>query len=93
MPGVLILESLAQAMAVLAFKSMEALGRHRTENSVFYFAGIDGARFKRPVLPGDCLRLEVQMLRQKAQIWKASARATVGGELACEAELLASYKE
>ena len=92
MPGVLIVEALAQAMAVLAFKSMERLGRPRTEESVFYFAGIDGVRFKRPVLPGDKLVLDVKLLKHKGHIWKAEAKASVDGELVCQAELLASYK-
>ena len=92
MPGVLVVEAMAQALAILAFRSMEAQGEPHTKDAVFYFAGIDGARFKRPVLPGDRLYLSVELIRQKGQIWKANGKAMVDDELACQAELLASYK-
>ena len=92
MPGVLMVEAMAQALAILAFRSMEVEGRPHTKDAVFYFAGIDGARFKRPVLPGDRLYLSVEIVRQKGQIWKANGKAMVDDELACQAELLASYK-
>ena len=89
MPGVLMLEALAQAAALLAFKSMaDGLG----ENSVYYFVGIDGARFKRPVEPGDQLILNVELLRMKAGIFKFKTSATVGDELACEAELTCAMR-
>jgi 3-hydroxyacyl-[acyl-carrier-protein] dehydratase len=84
MPGVLMLEALAQAAAILSF---ETEGAVPDDNTIYYFAGIDGARFKRPVEPGDQLVLEVALLRTKARVYKYSARATVDGELAVEAEL------
>ena len=90
MPGVLMLEALAQAAALLSF---ETAGRDPDSNSVYYFAGIDGARFKRPVEPGDQLVLEVQLLRSKAGIYKFAARASVGGELAVEAELMCTMRQ
>lgn len=89
MPGVLMLEALAQAAALLAF---DALDTSPDENSVYYFAGIDGARFKRPVEPGDQLMLQVELLRMKAGIFKFKARATVEGELAVEAELTCAMR-
>jgi 3-hydroxyacyl-[acyl-carrier-protein] dehydratase len=84
MPGVLMLEALAQAAALLSF---ETEGAVPDDNTIYYFAGIDGARFKRPVEPGDQLVLEVTLLRTKARVYKYAARATVDGELAVEAEL------
>jgi 3-hydroxyacyl-[acyl-carrier-protein] dehydratase len=84
MPGVLMLEALAQAAAILSF---ETEGAVPDQNTVYYFAGIDGARFKRPVEPGDQLVLEVALLRSKARVYKYAARASVDGELAVEAEL------
>ncbi len=89
MPGVLMLEALAQAAALLAF---DALDTAPTDQMVYYFAGIDGARFKRPVEPGDQLMLNVEMLRMKAGIFKFKASATVGDELACEAELTCAMR-
>ena len=85
MPGVLMLEAMAQAAALLAFDS---LGTVPDEKTLFYFAGIDGARFKRPVEPGDQLVLEAEVLRMKSSIWKFKSRALVGNDLAVEAELL-----
>jgi 3-hydroxyacyl-[acyl-carrier-protein] dehydratase len=84
MPGVLMLEALAQAAAILSF---ETEGAVPDDNTIYDFAGIDGARFKRPVEPGDQLVLEVALLRTKARVYKYAARATVDGELAVEAEL------
>jgi 3-hydroxyacyl-[acyl-carrier-protein] dehydratase len=89
MPGVLILEAMAQAAGILAFKSTDLKA---DEKNVIYFAGIDGARFKRPVVPGDQLRMEATVLAVKRGIWKFSVRATVGGQLASEAELLCTLK-
>ncbi|HRH80436.1 MAG TPA: 3-hydroxyacyl-ACP dehydratase FabZ [Thiobacillaceae bacterium] len=89
MPGVLILEAMAQAAGLLAFKS----GTQQVDDkSVIYFAGIDGARFKRPVVPGDQLRIEATVITVKRGIWKFSVRATVDGQLASEAELLCTLK-
>ena len=85
MPGVLMLEALAQAAALLAF---ESTGDGVDENMVIYFAGIDGARFKRPVEPGDQLILDVTLDRVKSGIFKFTAQGSVAGELAVSAELL-----
>jgi len=90
MPGVLMIEALAQTAGLLAFKSGE---QEINENSVIYFVGIDGARFKRPVVPGDQLRMEANILRVTRGIWKFAARATVEGQLACEAELMCTLKQ
>jgi 3-hydroxyacyl-[acyl-carrier-protein] dehydratase len=89
MPGVLMLEALAQSAALLSF---ETAGEEPDENTVYYFAGIDAARFKRPVEPGDQLILEVSLLRSKAGIYKFAGRATVDGELAVEAELMCTMR-
>lgn len=89
MPGVLMLEALAQAAALLAF---DALDTSPDENTVYYFAGIEGARFKRPVEPGDQLFLDVELLRMKAGIFKFKGRALVGDELAAEAELTCAMR-
>lgn len=89
MPGVLMLEALAQAAALLAF---DALGSSPTDDMVYYFAGIDGARFKRPVEPGDQLILEVELLRMKAGIFKFKGRGLVADELAVEAELTCAMR-
>jgi len=90
MPGVLMLEALAQAAALLAF---DALGTSPSDEMVYYFAGIDGARFKRLVEPGDQLILEVELLRMKAGIFKFKARALVDDELAVEAELTCAVRK
>ena len=89
MPGVLMLEALAQAAALLAF---DALGRAPDENSVYYFVGIDGARFKRPVEPGDQLMLDVTLERAKSGVFKFKSRAMVGEELAVEADLMCTMR-
>jgi 3-hydroxyacyl-[acyl-carrier-protein] dehydratase len=85
MPGVLILEALAQAAAILTFKTNAA---KPDANTVYYFVGIDGARFKKPVLPGDQLHLHVELLRQMRGIWKFKAEARVDGSVVSEAELM-----
>jgi 3-hydroxyacyl-[acyl-carrier-protein] dehydratase len=90
MPGVLMLEALAQAAALLGFMTHDITPDDKT---VYYFAGIDGARFKRPVEPGDQLFLDVEALRMKSSIWKFKARALVGEELAVEAELLMAIRK
>jgi 3-hydroxyacyl-[acyl-carrier-protein] dehydratase len=90
MPGVLILEALAQAAALLTF---DTLGETPDEQTVYYFAGIDGARFKRPVEPGDQLILEVALDRMKAGIFKFKALAKVGEEIAAEAELMCTMRK
>ena len=90
MPGVLMLEALAQAAALLSF---DALGSSPDDNTVYYFAGIDGARFKRPVEPGDQLILDVSIDRMKAGIFKFKARALVGEEVAVEADLMCTMRK
>jgi 3-hydroxyacyl-[acyl-carrier-protein] dehydratase len=90
MPGVLMLEALAQAAALLSF---ESAGQAPDDNSVYYFAGIDGARVKRPVEPGDQLLLEVTLLRVKSGIYKFAARASVDAEVAVEAELMCAMRQ
>ena len=89
MPGVLMLEALAQTAALLSFESM---GEQPDENTVVYFVGIDGARFKRVVEPGDQLILEASIERAKAGIYKYKARASVDGETAAEAELMCTMR-
>jgi len=89
MPGVLMLEALAQAAALLSFADNNL---QSDKNSVIYFVGIDGARFKRPVEPGDQLILEVEADRVRGGIHKFKARATVAGELACGAELMCTMR-
>ena len=89
MPGVLMLEALAQAAALLAFDST---GSIPDEDSVYYFAGMDAVRFKRPVVPGDQLILEVELLRTKAGVFKFKARALVGEEVAVEAEITCAVR-
>jgi len=89
MPGVLMLEAMAQAAALLTF---ETQGKSLDENSVYYFAGIDGARFKRPVEPGDQLVMEVTLERSKAGIYKFKGTSRVGDEVACEAELMCTMR-
>ncbi len=89
MPGVLTLEALAQAAALLAF---ESAGSAVDPNAVVYFVGIDGARFKRPVEPGDQLILDVTIDRVKSGIWKFNTRASVNGETAVEAALMCTLR-
>ena len=90
MPGVLILEALAQATGVLGFKTM---GRKPDNKSLYYFVGIDKARFKRPVEPGDVVHLYVKQLKVRRDIWFFSAEATVDGKVVCAAELMCAHKE
>jgi len=89
MPGVLILEALAQAAGILAYKSTNTLP---SEGVLYYFAGIDNARFRKVVEPGDQLRLEVKLLKAKREIWKLEGSAYVDGELVCSAEFLSARR-
>jgi 3-hydroxyacyl-[acyl-carrier-protein] dehydratase len=89
MPGVLMLEAMAQAAALLAF---DMQGIRPDDKTVYYFAGIDGARFKRPVEPGDQLIMEVSLLRLKAGVFKFKGTAHVDAKLACEAELMCTMR-
>ena len=90
MPGVLMLEALAQTAALLSFQSMDT---EPDDDTVVYFVGIDGARFKRVVEPGDQLILEVSIDRARAGIYKYKTRASVDGETAVEAELLCTMRK
>ncbi len=87
MPGVLIVEALAQTASILAYKSTNTLP---SDGILFLFAGIDNVRFRRVVEPGDQLRLEVNMLWNKREIFKLASTAYVDGEIACTAELLSA---
>ena len=89
MPGVLIIEAMAQAAGILSFKSPHL---DLTKGSIFYFAGIDGARFKRPVEPGDQLTLYAELLKTVRGVGKFACKATVGGKLAAVGEILAVLK-
>ena len=89
MPGVLIVEAMAQAAAILSFKTM---GIKPSDDSVYYFAGIDSARFKKPVSPGDQIILNVKIDRILKGIWKYSGVAKVGGILVAEANMMCILK-
>jgi 3-hydroxyacyl-[acyl-carrier-protein] dehydratase len=89
MPGVLIIESMAQAAAILTFHSEKARPDKR---SVYFFVGIDNARFKKPVVPGDTLRLEVAITRHVRGIWKFSCSAHVGDAMVAEAEIMCTVR-
>lgn len=91
MPGVMILEALAQATGILSFKSVEDYDS--TDQSIYYFVGIDKARFRRPVEPGDTLDLKVKFLRAKRGIWAFEGKAYVDGQLVCQAELMCTRRE
>ena len=90
MPGVLIVEALAQAAAILSFKTGNFMP---SDDSVYYFAGIDKARFKKPVSPGDQLILEVSIDRILKGIWKYNCSASVDGKLVAEADIMCILKE
>ena len=89
MPGVLVIEALAQAAALLTLKTADM---QTDRNSVYYFVGIDRARFKRPVQPGDQLILKAAILRERIGIWKYSAKAEVDGRAVAEAELMCTVR-
>jgi 3-hydroxyacyl-[acyl-carrier-protein] dehydratase len=90
LPGVLIMEALAQAAGILSFKTMGILP---DDNSVFYFVGIDNARFKKPVTAGDQLHLHVDIARQMRGIWKYKAEARVNSEVAAVADLMCARRD
>ncbi|MFZ2267279.1 MAG: 3-hydroxyacyl-ACP dehydratase FabZ [Azonexus sp.] len=90
MPGVLIMEALAQAAGILSFKSMD---EKPSPDTVFYFAGIDEARFKKPVVPGDQLHLHIVLERQMRGVWKFAAEARVDGQLAASAKLMCAKRD
>ncbi|GAB4172557.1 MAG: 3-hydroxyacyl-ACP dehydratase FabZ [Rhodocyclaceae bacterium] len=89
MPGVLIMEALAQAAGILSFVTSD---ERPDEDSVFYFVGIDNARFKKPVMPGDQLHLHVDIVRRMRGIWKYRAEARVDDAVAAEAELMCAKR-
>ena len=89
MPGVLMLEAMAQTAALLSFASIDA---SPDDNRVYYFAGIDAARFKRPVVPGDQLVIDVTLQANKRGIWKFSATARVADQVAAEADLICAVR-
>jgi 3-hydroxyacyl-[acyl-carrier-protein] dehydratase len=90
MPGVLIIEAMAQAAAILSFVTMDAKADNK---SIYYFVGIDNARFKRPVTAGDSLRITVNLTRHVRGIWKFSAVARVENVVAAEAELMCTVRD
>ena len=90
MPGVLILEALAQATGILAFRTVDKIP---DDNSLYYFVGIDKARFKQPVQPGDQLQLHVEFVKEKRGIWKFNGTASVDGTVVCSAELMCAERE
>jgi 3-hydroxyacyl-[acyl-carrier-protein] dehydratase len=90
MPGVLVVEAMAQAAAILSFKTMGTLP---SANAVYYFVGIDNARFKRPVGPGDQLILKISITMNKRGMWKYSGQAEVDGHVVAEADLICTLRD
>jgi 3-hydroxyacyl-[acyl-carrier-protein] dehydratase len=90
MPAVIILEAMAQATGILVLRGMDKLP---SEKAIYYFVGIDDARFRRPVQPGDQLRIEVNLLRSSRGIWKFRSEATVDGELVAGGNLMGAMRE
>jgi 3-hydroxyacyl-[acyl-carrier-protein] dehydratase len=90
MPGVLIMEALAQATGILSFQTN---GNLPTDKSLYYFVGIDNARFRKPVEPGDQLVLEVELTRRIRDLWKFKAEAKVDGQVVASADLMCAEKE
>ena len=88
MPGVLILEAIAQVGGLLAFKSLGP-----TSKPVVYLTGVDGAKFRKPVVPGDRIRFEIDVLKKRSPFWKMAGKAYVEAELVCEAEVTAMVTE
>ncbi|GAB4299916.1 MAG: 3-hydroxyacyl-ACP dehydratase FabZ [Desulfuromonadia bacterium] len=89
MPGVLIIEAMAQAAGIMAYLALDEASR----NKLCYFVSIDNAKFRRPVIPGDQLRIEVELSGVKRGIWGVAAKAFVGDRLVTEAELKATFAE
>lgn len=90
MPGVLIVEAMAQAAGILGFKTMD---KKPQDGSIYYFVGADKLRFKRPVVPGDQLKLEAVVVSEKRGIWKFDVKATVDGEMASSATILCADRK
>lgn len=87
-PGVMILESLAQATGILGFKSTEG----REENEMYLFASIDNAKFKKPVVPGDTMHLHVEFIKERRGMWKFYGEAKVDGKVVCSADLMCARR-
>jgi len=90
MPGVLIVEALAQIAGLLGLKT---LGEERARTTLYYFAGVDNVRFKKPVMPGDRLDMEARYLNDKRGIWRFACEAKVDGVLVCQAEVMCAERE
>lgn len=90
MPGVLIVEAMAQAAGILGFKTMD---KTPEDGSIYYFVGVDNARFKRPVVPGDQVRFEAKILKVNRGIWKFECQATVDGDLVCSATIMCADRK
>lgn len=90
MPGVLIIEAMAQAAGILGFKTMN---KKPSDGSIYYFVGSEKLRFKRPVVPGDQLRLEASIMAEKRGIWKFDCKATVDGELVSSGVIICADRE
>ena len=88
-PGVMILESLAQATGVLGFKSTEG----RSDGEMYLFASIDNAKFKKPVVPGDTMHLHVEFIKERRGMWKFYGEARVDGKVVCSADLMCARRE
>lgn len=90
MPGVLLVEAMAQAAGVLGFKTMD---KTPEDGSIYYFVGADDLRFKRPVVPGDQVRLEARVLSERRGIWKFAVKATVDNQIVCSATILCADRK
>lgn len=88
-PGVLILESLAQATGILGFKTTQGL----EDKELYLFASVDKARFKKPVVPGDTLHLHVELIKERRGMWKFYGEAKVDGQVVCSAELMCARRK
>jgi 3-hydroxyacyl-[acyl-carrier-protein] dehydratase len=90
MPAVMILEVMAQATVILALRTLDKLPG---DNSIYYFVGVDGARFRQPVVPGDQLIVRVEIVRHSRGIWKVNATGSVDDKVVAEAELMGALRD
>ena len=90
MPAVMILEAMAQATAILCMRTLNQLP---ADGAIYYFAGIDGARFRKPVLPGDQLHIRIDILKHSRGIWKVNASGSVEGKMVAGAEIMGALRE
>jgi 3-hydroxyacyl-[acyl-carrier-protein] dehydratase len=90
MPAVMILEAMAQATAILCMRTLKQLP---ADGAIYYFAGIDGARFRKPVLPGDQLHIRIDILKHSRGIWKVNASGSVEGKVVAGAEIMGALRE